>query len=204
MSKLPLPENEKKAPANFLRTKGLQFVVAMTVVNVLAALALGIANEITAPIIATTEHERLMDMLEKVMPEADEYKKVVTDNGKDIYFGVKNREVLAAAIPGEGKGFYGEPVELLAIIKPSGEIEEVVVVRHKETPGLGDKISEPTFLSQFEGMTDSSLFTSKEDYEELLIAEVDIISGATISSEAVVEGVAQAITLYTALPSVEE
>lgn len=58
----------------------------------------------------------------------------------------------------------------------------VEIVSMSETPGLGSKAGEAPFLSQFAGKTDT--LTLGED--------VDAISGATISSKAVTEGVNQA------------
>ncbi len=205
MPKLQPPENKRKVKENYWLTKGLRYVLTLTVLSAVVGLTLSLTNQVTAPIIAANEHERLMAMLERLMPEADEYK-VVNDNGKDIYFGVKvgpeGREVFAAAVPGSGRGFYGDPVEILAIVNSDGQINEVVVMRQKETPGLGDRILAPVFLTQFEGMADNSAIQEQE-FGELLIAEVDIITGATVSSEAVVEGVTQAIAFYTALPPID-
>ncbi len=205
MSKLPSQENKRKVKENFWLTKGLRCVLTMTVFGMVAGFVLSLANQITAPIIAVNEHERLMATLEKVMPEADEYK-IVSKDGKDIYFGViiepEGREVYAAAVPGSGRGFYGDPVEVLTVVNTEGQINEVVVMRQKETPGLGDRILTLEFLTQFEGVADKSTALEQE-FGELLIEEVDIITGATISSEAVVEGVAEAITFYTAIPPLD-
>lgn len=201
MSKIPLTGRENKVKEKYWLTKGLRYVLTLTILSAVVGLTLSIANQITAPIIAASEHERLMATLERLMPEADEYK-IVKDNGTDIYFGVKNREVFAAAVPGEGRGFYGEPVEILTIVNTDGQINEVIVLRHKETPGLGDRILAPMFLAQFEGMT-KRLAADEQEFEELLIEEIDIITGATVSSEAVVAGVAQAIDIYAALPPMD-
>jgi len=57
------------------------------------------------------------------------------------------------------------------------------VVFHAETPGLGAKITEDDFLDQFEGMALGDLALTADG------GEVDAISGATISSEAVTESV---------------
>jgi len=57
------------------------------------------------------------------------------------------------------------------------------VVFHAETPGLGAKITEDDFLAQFEGMALGDLALTADG------GEVDAISGATISSEAVTESV---------------
>ena len=57
------------------------------------------------------------------------------------------------------------------------------IVFHAETPGLGAKIIEDDFLDQFEGMALGDLTLTADG------GEVDAISGATISSEAVTDSV---------------
>lgn len=58
----------------------------------------------------------------------------------------------------------------------------VQIVSMSETPGLGSKAGEDSFLSQFAGKTDTLV----------LGEDIDAISGATISSRAVTDGVNQA------------
>lgn len=180
MAELQPPEKE----ANWFR-KVLYCVLILTVLGAFSGLAVSSVNRITAPVVAANEEAQLLELLESMMPEADEYK-LVTKNGTDIYFGVKNREVLAAVIPGEEKGFSGESVDILTIVNSEEQIEDVVLLGHKETPWWGEQIEEPLFLAQFEGAT-----------RESVIAEADIISGATVSSQAVINAVVKTVELYT-------
>ncbi len=57
------------------------------------------------------------------------------------------------------------------------------IVFHAETPGLGAKITDDDFLNQFKGIALGDLSLTADG------GEVDAISGATISSEAVTDGV---------------
>lgn len=52
-----------------------------------------------------------------------------------------------------------------------------------ETPGLGAKVLDTDFQSQFEGMTYGDIALDKDG------GSIDAITGATISSKAVVDGV---------------
>lgn len=146
----------------------------------------------TAPVIAANEQARLMKVLSELMPEADEYRTSVKE-GKEIHLGLKDGEVIAAVVPGEAQGYAAEPVKILALVSPDGKVQEVVVARHRETPGIGNKIEARVFLAQFRGV-----FGIKgQDLEDVLVAGVDAISGATISSLAVAKGVARAVHLFT-------
>ncbi len=71
------------------------------------------------------------------------------------------------------KGF-GGPITAAVGINIDGTLKGVRVLEQNETPGLGDKITDNTFLSQFEGLS----------YDKI---DVDTISSATISSKALIE-----------------
>jgi len=86
---------------------------------------------------------------------------------------------------------YGGEIRLLVGINPDlSSIAGLEVVQQVETPGLGARITEEDFRAQFEGLdpteTVSYIKNEEPDPEE---NEVQAISGATISSEAVVDGV---------------
>lgn len=74
---------------------------------------------------------------------------------------------------------FGGDLELMVGYTAEGSILGVQVIAHSETPGLGERVKEDSFLSQFEGLTGN--LTLGED--------VDALSGATISSRAVTDGV---------------
>lgn len=89
------------------------------------------------------------------------------------------------AIPGEGPGFQ-ETVRLIFGYDPAaGEVLGMRVLESKETPGLGDKIVKDTaWVSEFEGVGTPLVGVKSGAGEEA--AEVDMITGATISSRAVI------------------
>lgn len=63
-------------------------------------------------------------------------------------------------------------IGFLIVINEEGYIEHIVYVSHSETPGRGDRIEGEAFLSQIVGKNKETL-------------EIDTISGATISTNAV-------------------
>ena len=77
------------------------------------------------------------------------------------------------------KGFGGH-VEMMAGFLPDGTIYNVIVLQHKETPGLGTKMTEPKFSNQFLGKNPASFkLKVKKDG-----GQVDAITAATVSSRA--------------------
>jgi electron transport complex protein RnfG len=107
----------------------------------------------------------------------------VTDQGQPAGW------VLKAA----GQGYAGS-IELLLGLNPSGStISGLFVLEQVETPGLGNKITSPTWLNQFIGQgTGESLAVVKGG--DTGPGTIDAITGATISSKSVVSIVNRAVS----------
>ncbi len=81
-------------------------------------------------------------------------------------------------------GYGGDVVTLTGISKENQDIVGMKVLEHSETPGLGAKAEEPEFTERFAGKG-----TSEE-------VEVEALSGATITSKAVMFGVNNAREVF--------
>ncbi len=95
-------------------------------------------------------------------------------------------------------GFSG-PIKLLIGIDDRGAITAVRVLKHRETPGLGDFIdsSKSDWIDQFEQKSlsapDRSLWALQRDGGEL-----DQVTGASITSRAVVKAVKETLLYFEA------
>lgn len=78
----------------------------------------------------------------------------------------------------DAKGFGGK-IGMMIGVGADGALRGVEIVSHSETPGFGAKTDDPVYLSQYIGQG-STLTLNKE---------ISAISGATISSKAVLAGV---------------
>lgn len=87
---------------------------------------------------------------------------------------------------------YGGDLHMTVGIDITGNITGVNIGENSETPGLGSKITENRFLSQFDGINPQEplkvVKTASTKPEE-----IDAVSGATISSRAVISGVQAAV-----------
>ncbi len=98
----------------------------------------------------------------------------------------KSGNTAGHVVKASGQG-YGDKIELLLGLDAEGKIiTGLFILGHKETPGLGDKITEDDWRNQYVGKSSDSLLvvikgTSVNDNE------IDAISGATISSRAVTD-----------------
>ncbi len=182
-------------------TKGLRYTLTLSLFAAISAMTLSVTNQFTAPIIAETEQKRLEETLAQMLPEADEFRLMPIDEDYDVYLGIKEGLMSGVILPAESRGFYGEPVEILILVNTDGEIKNVEIQRHRETPGIGTKIEKPEFLSQFTGEGRHLLEDNDDALEGFLKSNIDTVSGATVSSSAVITGVGQALEEFAATSS---
>ncbi len=106
---------------------------------------------------------------------------IETSDGSVIYRVSASGEHIGYCVEGAADGF-GGTLELMVGYTPEGEIVGVSIVALSETPGLGSKVNDAAYLEQYVGNTG-----------ELTLGEdVDAISGATVSSRAVITAVNRA------------
>jgi Na+-transporting NADH:ubiquinone oxidoreductase subunit C len=111
------------------------------------------------------------------------------------YFVMKDGRVDQLVIPIEGLGMWGTVYGFMALAPDAGTIRGLTYYEHKETPGLGGEISNPSWLALWKGrklydeMDKPAIAVIKgaagaPDQDPL---HVDGISGATITSNAITQ-----------------
>ncbi|RLB55049.1 MAG: FMN-binding protein [Deltaproteobacteria bacterium] len=110
--------------------------------------------------------------------------------GEDVvYAGLDaDGQVIGNAIPAQGPGFQ-DTIRLIYGYDPTRRVVVGMrVLESKETPGLGDKIAkDPTFLANFAALAVEPQVLAVKAGEGTEPNHVDCITGATISSKAVVD-----------------
>ncbi len=165
----------------------LRLSMALLTVAFVCALTLALIYQKTAPVIEKQKQMLLERSLQSVL-KADSYSK---QEGDIIYYEAKNGKdnIIGWALPLSGKG-YGGDIQLLVGVDIKENITGVQVLEHSETPGLGSKINEieykqteSKFLKQFQGKNIENIILTKNKTEN----NIQAITGATISSKAVVD-----------------
>lgn len=87
---------------------------------------------------------------------------------------------------------YAGDIGLLVAIAASGELLAVRISRHQETPGIGDQIeaARSNWLQQFTGSR-TDIYAYEQQQQQPWSDQFDQISGATITSSAVIDAVAR-------------
>ena len=166
----------------------------------IAAGSLGATNQATKPIIEKMIEQANNEARQTVLPTAKEFKPI--DGASkglvvDAYEGIDNGNVVGYTFKTVPSG-YGGAIELMVGISADGKVTGINIGTNKETPGLGTKAAEPKFKDQYNGKsveTPLEVVKGKATGENSIVA----ISGATISSKAVTDGVNAAIESFNSL-----
>ena len=87
---------------------------------------------------------------------------------------------------------YSGNIAIMVGVDPQGEVTGMEILSHAETPGLGDKITQPWFKDMFKGKSlDNADWRVKKDG-----GEFDQITGATISPRAVVGAIRRGLEFF--------
>lgn len=129
----------------------------------------------------------------EVLPEADGFERLgfkEDDIVKEVYRGYKGTEVKGYCVSVVPKG-YGGDIEMTVGINCDLKITGVSITNSSETAGLGKNAEKEEFRNQFKGLEKDVVVVKNSANKEK--NEIDALSGATITSRAVSNGVNKAI-----------
>jgi len=141
----------------------------------------------TSPIAAQKSILLKNNSMKALVKDADDFKPV--DGKTDWYKATNGGKTIAYVIPAETKG-YGGKIKLLVAVSPDDKVIGYDVVSHNETPGLGDGTTKDFFKERIAGKSTQNLKVVKDPGNK---DDVQAITGATISSRAVVSCINTAV-----------
>jgi len=166
----------------------------------------GLVNELTKDKIKAQEQQQLLTTLHSII-EPSRYDNDITqdcvtfnyhslENSKNTkavqtaYIARKNNNTVAVALTSKAPDGYNGNIELIIAINMDNSISGVRVLKHQETPGLGDKVElrKSNWITSF---NDKKLL-SKTDSRWAVVKDggmFDQFTGATITPRAVVKAV---------------
>lgn len=181
----------------------INMFIALLVITFVASASLGGIYELTKEPIAAAKLEKKNNAIRQVIPEFDNsptdnvYKEAIDGDTLYFYTGMKGDEPVGTAVETFTKlGFSGE-IKVMVGFLPDGTINDVAVLEHEETPGLGDKMErkKSDWSVQFQGKNpETFLLSVKKDG-----GDVDAITASTISSRAFCDAVARAYETFMSI-----
>jgi Na+-transporting NADH:ubiquinone oxidoreductase subunit C len=174
-------------------------IIFMSLITAISVFALAFLNESTAERVATLQETDLRTKILYVFDidvsttDANEIEKLFNEHVEEeilddsrIFILKENGEDKGYAFPVVGPGLWGQINGYAAISTDYNELLGIVFIKHEETPGLGGRIEEEQYLSQFRNLDLSS--TSDGNfiiYRPAANGNVDAIAGATLTSNSV-------------------
>lgn len=160
--------------------------LTLAVVGLVSAALLTWVNNVTAPIILERQEAEYRQALEGFFPDFDRFEtEIIEEDYFDLIFNSAG-EMIGIMSTIWVQGYEGRITYNLAL-DGAGEIIGLQVISHSETPGIGDVITTDDFLDQFIGKSFEDPITAGED--------VDAITGATISTVAIIDSVRRVVAV---------
>ncbi|HAA26013.1 MAG TPA: electron transporter RnfG [Ruminiclostridium sp.] len=159
--------------------------------------ALAVVNRATVDVIEQRTNAEQEEFRKQVLDNADSFKQIELGSGneavKNVYAGYRDGELEGYVVNITAKG-YGGDIGMIVGVDKNGTVTGVIIGDNEETPGLGTKVFEPDFINQFEqvGVNDE-LTVVKQNRKST--NEIQAVSGATITSRGVTQGVQAALDI---------
>lgn len=184
--------------------------IILFVITLVAGLLLGVVYEVTKAPIAAQEAKTKAEAQKGVFKEAAEFKQVDVDSEKAkaaVSNGVTVDEVYEAldasgahlgyVIQATSPNGYGGNITLMAGVSSDGTSNGYSLLTINETAGLGMNAKTDDFKNQYAGKNVEAFEVTKTGASA--DNQIDAISGATITSNAVTEAVNACLTYAKAL-----
>jgi Na+-transporting NADH:ubiquinone oxidoreductase subunit C len=190
-----------------VKAKLLMIIFVLVLGSVLTASLIAV-DHYTTPVIARNEEARVKSAIlralgiryeEGAMEEAFEAKVARLQSGDRTYYRGDDGSI---AFSFEGAGLWGPISGIIAVSGDLATLKGITIIRQEETPGLGGRITEDRFLDQFREKGFLPRLRAVAPGKDLGDADVDAITGATMTSNAFVDIINTALQEY--IPLVKE
>lgn len=171
--------------------------LVLLVISLVVAVLLAFTNSITKDKIEENTLAEQNAAKREVMAEATEFIDMNYQSGsvKAVYQATKGDKMVGWCVNVTPNG-YGGAIDIMVGISPDMSVSGIKVVSNSETAGLGAKAADAAFSDQFENKkTPLSVIKNGKAEDDEIVA----ITGATITSSAVVQGVNDAIEAVKAV-----
>ena len=188
-------EEKKTAPAK--KESGFKLIavpaIVLLLISGIAALLLGLVNDVTKDVIAQREKEETAAAMRSVMADAATFSEEnAADDGTRFYTAfAEDGTVCGYVFITAGSGYGGE-IRVMTGVGADGAVTGIAFLSIDETPGMGMKAQNDDFKHHYIGK-EGQLGVSKTQASD---TEIRAITGATITSKAVTGAVNDALACF--------
>lgn len=183
-----------------------RLVTTLSVAGLLSGLIIVSVFEATLPTINAYKAWVQREAVFKVLPGISRFERLVYQDGRlvavtqeetdqeYVFAGYDDQgQLVGYAIPSAGPGFQDTIRLLYGYLPQERKVVGMEILESRETPGLGDKIyKDAAFVANFDDLSIDPEIVAVKQGKKSAPNQVDAITGATISSKAVVRIIQQA------------
>lgn len=184
-AEIDVPEKMENPEAKSISI--IRIGAVLLLVCAIVTLALSLVNFLTEGKISDNKINAMNAAVKEIFPDSTASKEidyVYSEPVAGVYEVMREDKHIGYAVSVIPSGFAGD-IEMLVGIDHNGEVAGVRVLSLSETPNVGSKVADSNYLAGYDGKTGSLVLGS----------DIDAISGATVSSRAVIAGVNAVLSL---------
>lgn len=171
-------------------TKNIKYALILLSICAVSAFALALTNSITEPVIMKMDAENRVKALEAVSAGyvIGEQKEVSENAYVQYTIDLAENSKLMGYIVGLKTAGYGGQMTLVASYTLQGEILFAQLLSHNETPGLGKKAEEPSYMDKFKGTGGKTPVPTKKTM--LSASDAQAVSGSSVTFTGIAKAIA--------------
>ncbi len=169
-------------------------VLSLLIICLVSSALLGGVNMLTADRIEQLAAQTVVESQNALLPAAS-YEESEIDGTAYVTAYDANGEVLGYIFTTSSNG-YGGAIKLMTGVALDGTVTGISLLEINETPGLGMKAKNESFLNQFTGATGALTVTKEASDAD---NTVQAITSATITTKAVTSAVNKAMAIYKSI-----
>ena len=164
-------------------------ILVLFCICLVISVALALMNRLTHPIIEVAANERMIAVMNTIIPDATGYELIEVDDlpptVREVYKETGGAGyVFIVSVKG-----YGGDIRIICGIDIDGLILHSSTLSHTETRGLGTVIDEPWFENQFDG-------------KDVRLEGISAVTGSTISTRAYINAIRDAFVAFESVKGV--
>ncbi|WP_272701399.1 RnfABCDGE type electron transport complex subunit G [Desulfovibrio sp. Fe33] len=178
----------------------MKMMIVLSLICGIAGITLAALKQVTAPIIEEqvltyVQAPAIQSVLSGYDNDPIKDRRTFDVDGRTVmvFPALKDGKLIGLAFETSGKGYGGNIGVMVGFDVGAMTLTGIGITTLKETPGLGARVAEHGYATQFRGHSLESVDLKKNG------GDIEAVAGATISSNGTVSAVREAIAIFNAL-----
>jgi electron transport complex protein RnfG len=166
--------------------KVIRMILTLSIIGIFSGGVLSKINDWAVPYIEANKKAATEKAISLVQPEGKNYERIKEAPFEAYKVFDEQNNLIGYSLVYEGNGFQGKIRLMAGVSVDLNKITALEILEQVETPGLGTKVTKEPFTSQFNNLITTPQIDWVKGVKPDKPNEIQAITGATISSKAVV------------------